>query len=95
MKISKDEVLHVAHLARLELDEVGIDKLAVQIGKIFEYVDSLTQVDTTGVAPTSHANFLSNAFREDKLHRHLTNEAALVNAPKKDEGTFLVPKVIE
>jgi len=95
MKISKDEVLHVAHLARLELDQAGIEKLATQIGTILDYVDSLNQVDTTGVTPTSHAHFLSNVFREDELHQHLTNEAALYNAPKKDEGAFLVPKVIE
>ena len=52
MKISKDEVLHVAHLARLDLDEAGIEKLATQIGTILDYVDSLNQVDTTGVPPT-------------------------------------------
>jgi aspartyl-tRNA(Asn)/glutamyl-tRNA(Gln) amidotransferase subunit C len=95
MKISKNEVLHVANLARLELDEAGIEKLATQIGTILDYVDTLNQVDTTGVPPTSHAIFLSNAFREDELHQHLANEAALDNAPEKDEGAFLVPKVIE
>jgi aspartyl-tRNA(Asn)/glutamyl-tRNA(Gln) amidotransferase subunit C len=95
MKISKDEVLHVANLARLELDERGIEKLATQIGTILDYVDTLNQVDTTGVTPTSHAIFLSNAFREDKLHQHLSNEVALANAPEKDDGAFVVPKIIE
>ena len=95
MKITKDEVLHVANLARLELNEAGIEKLATQIGTILDYVDTLNQVDTTGVSPTSHAIFLSNAFREDELHQHLANEAVLDNAPEKDEGAFLVPKVIE
>lgn len=95
MKITKEDVLQVADLARLELDEAGIDKLAAQIGTILDYVDTLNQVDTTGVAPTSHAIFLSNAFREDEPHRHLPNDAALDNAPEKDDGAFLVPKVIE
>lgn len=95
MKITKNDVLQVAGLARLELDEAGIDKLADQIGTILDYVDTLNQVDTTGVVPTSHAIFLSNAFREDIPHRHLENDDALDNAPEKDEGAFLVPKVIE
>ena len=95
MKISKDEVLHVANLARLELDENSIEKMAAQIGTILDYVDTLNQVDTTGVAPTSHAIFLTNAFREDKLHQHLGNEVALSNAPEKDDGAFVVPKIIE
>ena len=95
MKISKDEVLHVANLARLKLDESGIEKLAAQIGTILDYVDTLNQVDTTGVTPTSHAIFISNAFREDTLHQHLSNEVALLNAPEKGDGAFVVPKIIE
>lgn len=95
MKITKEEVLYVADLARLELDGAGIEKLAAQIGTILDYVDTLNQVDTTGVPPTSHAIFLSNAFREDEQRPHLANEAALANAPSKDDGAFLVPKVIE
>jgi aspartyl-tRNA(Asn)/glutamyl-tRNA(Gln) amidotransferase subunit C len=95
MKISKDEVLHVANLARLELDENSIEKMAAQIGTILDYVDTLNQVDTTGVAPTSHAILLTNAFREDKLHQHLSNEVALSNAPEEDDGAFVVPKIIE
>ncbi len=95
MKITKDEVLHVANLARLELNSEGVEKLADQIAAILDYVDTLNQVDTTGVSPTSHAIFLSNAFREDIPHQHLANEDALANAPDKDKGAFLVPKVIE
>ena len=65
MKITKEEILHVAHLARLEIDEASIEKFAVQIGNILDYVDQLRQVDTRGVKPTSHALALTNAFRED------------------------------
>ncbi len=95
MKITKEEVLNVANLARLELDKTGVEKLAVQIGTILDYVDMLNQVDTQGVTPTSHAIFLTNVFREDTPHQHLTNDAALANAPEKDNGVFLVPKVID
>lgn len=95
MKITKEEVLHVANLARLELDKAGIEKLATQIGTILDYVDTLNQVDTSGVTATSHAIFLTNAFREDEPHEHLANTDALANAPDTDDGAFLVPKVID
>ena len=95
MKITKEEVLYVANLARLEMDEEYIDKFARQIGTILEYVDTLNRVDTEGVPPTSHAIFLTNAFREDEIKEHLDREAALANAPEKEDENFVVPKVIE
>jgi aspartyl-tRNA(Asn)/glutamyl-tRNA(Gln) amidotransferase subunit C len=94
MKISKEDVTHVANLACLELDEAAVDKFSSQIGTILEYVDTLNRLDTTGVSPTSHAIFLTNAFREDEIRTHLDLELALSNAPEKDEGTFRVPRVI-
>jgi aspartyl-tRNA(Asn)/glutamyl-tRNA(Gln) amidotransferase subunit C len=94
MKITKEEVLHVAHLARLEIDESAVEKFAGQIGDILAYVDQLKQVDTAGVRPTSHALALTNAFREDVETRHLPREDSLANAPQQDDGNFLVPKVV-
>ncbi len=94
MKITKEEVIHVADLARLDLDEESIDRFAEQIGEILEYVDTLNQVDTEGVTPTSHAIFLNNAFREDEERAHLDNDTALANAPEKEDGGFIVPKVV-
>ena len=94
MKITKDEVLHVANLARLDIDESSIDKFARQIGTILEYVDTLSRVDTQGVTPTSHAIFLNNAFREDEERENLDRDKALANAPEKEDGNFVVPKVI-
>ncbi|MBI9084578.1 MAG: Asp-tRNA(Asn)/Glu-tRNA(Gln) amidotransferase subunit GatC [Desulfobacterales bacterium] len=95
MKISKEEVLHVARLARLDLDETAMDKFAGQIGDILDYVDTLNKVDTVNVAPTSHAISLTNAFRDDEVRAHLPREKALANAPDQQDGTFLVPKIIE
>jgi len=95
MKISKEEVLHVAHLARLDIDEDHIDAMAGQIGKILEYVDMLNHVDPDGVKPTSHAIFLTNAFREDSETVHMEREKVLANAPDKQDGNFVVPKVID
>jgi aspartyl-tRNA(Asn)/glutamyl-tRNA(Gln) amidotransferase subunit C len=95
MKISKKEVLHVAHLARLDIDEHNMDALAGQIGKILEYVDMLSRVNTDGVKPTTHAIFLTNAFREDSETVHMDRERVLANAPDNQDGNFVVPRVIE
>ena len=95
MKITKDEILHVADLARLDLDEASIDKFAGQIGTILDYVDKLNEIDTEGIRPTSHAISLTNAFREDEQKEHLERDQALANAPQKEEGAFVVPKIIE
>ena len=94
MKITKDEVMHVANLARLDMDEASIDKFADQIGTILEYVDVLNRVDTQGVTPTSHAISLTNVFREDREQKALERDKALANAPQKEDGNFVVPKVI-
>ena len=94
MKITKKEVLYVAELARLNLDEAAIEKFAGQIGDILAYVDKLNEVDTEGVEPTSHAITLTNAFREDELQSHLDRDKALANAPQREDGNFVVPKVV-
>jgi aspartyl-tRNA(Asn)/glutamyl-tRNA(Gln) amidotransferase subunit C len=94
MRITKEQILHVAHLARLELDEEAVEMFTGQISTVLEYVDQLQGVDTQGVKPTSHAISLTNAFREDKQRDHLETEKALANAPEKEEGSFVVPKVV-
>ena len=95
MKISKDEVLHVADLARLDIDKGSIDNFADQLGNILEYIETLNSVDTKDVPATFHAISITNAFREDEEEGHLDNERALANAPEADEGSFIVPKIIE
>jgi aspartyl-tRNA(Asn)/glutamyl-tRNA(Gln) amidotransferase subunit C len=95
MKITKDQVLYVADLARLDLDDASIDKFAGQIGTILDYVDKLNEVDTEGIRPTSHAISLTNAFREDEPNEHLERDQALANAPEIEDGSFIVPKIIE
>ncbi len=94
MKITKDEVMHVANLARLDMDEASIEKFADQIGTILEYVGVLNRVDTQGVTPTSHAISLTNVFREDQEKKTLERDQALANAPQKEDGNFVVPKII-
>ena len=94
MKITKDEVLYVAELARLNLDAASIEKFAGQIGKILEYVDKLNEIDTDGIRPTSHAISLTNAFRDDEEREPIERELALANAPEKEDGQFVVPKIV-
>jgi aspartyl-tRNA(Asn)/glutamyl-tRNA(Gln) amidotransferase subunit C len=94
MKINKEEVLYVSHLARLELDDESIETFAGQIDEILGYIDKLNQVQTEGIHPTSHAIFLTNAFRDDEQGEHLERDRALANAPDKEDGSFVVPKVV-
>ncbi len=94
MKITEDEVIRVANLARLDMDKTDLETFASQIGNILEYIDKLNQIDTSGVVPTSHAISFTNAFREDKVAEHIDRKKALFNAPEKEDGGFLVPKVI-
>ncbi len=95
MKITKDEIIHVSNLAKLEIDEKEIDKFADQLGKILEYVDTLKQADTDGVSLTSHAVSLTNVFREDTVNESPGMEKGLKNAPMKEDGYFVVPKVVK
>jgi len=95
MKITKKEVLHVAKLARLDMDDAAVEKFSEQIGTILTYMDSLNQVDTRGVTPTSHAISLSNAFREDEETGSLDRDAALANAPEQEDGCFVVPRIVK
>ncbi len=93
-KIAKEEVLYVAGLARLDLDPQEIDTFAEQLESILAYMETLERVNTEGVPPTSHAIFLTNAFREDTVSPHLDRNLALDNAPQKEDGSFIVPKII-
>ncbi|MEW5908599.1 MAG: Asp-tRNA(Asn)/Glu-tRNA(Gln) amidotransferase subunit GatC [Thermodesulfobacteriota bacterium] len=95
MKISKDEVLRVAELARLELKQDEVMTLSEKIGKVLEYIALLNQVDTTGIFPTTHAIDLNNAFREDKEGEHLEQKDVFSNAPESENGHFAVPKIIK
>ena len=95
MGISKEEVLHVAHLARLEFSEEEIDLFTDQLADILDYVAKLNELDTSQVEPTYHALSLSNVFREDQVRESIPTEEALKNAPERENGFFVVPKVIK
>ncbi|MFC1896254.1 Asp-tRNA(Asn)/Glu-tRNA(Gln) amidotransferase subunit GatC [Thermodesulfobacteriota bacterium] len=94
MKITRNEILHVASLARLHLDEGNVERFTRQLGEILEYMDTLNQVDTSGVRPTSHAIFITNAFRDDEAEESMDLDDVLANAPEGEDGDFIVPRVI-
>ena len=94
MKITKDDVVHVANLARLKLSAEAIEKFAGQIDEILNHVDSLKRVDTQGVSATTHAISLTNAFREDDLSEPSDRDLCMSNAPESEDGSFVVPKII-
>jgi len=94
MKITKEEVLYVARLARLDLEADAIDTFAGQIDEILGYIEKLNQVDTAGIQPTSHAISLTNAFRADEQREHLDRQRVLANAPESEDGCFVVPKIV-
>jgi len=95
IKISKDEVAWVAHLARLEFKEEETDKFTAQMNDILSYMDKLSLVDTAGVTPLANATMRKNAFRTDVVGESLPPEQSLANAPEARGGFFQVPKVIE
>ena len=91
--ITKEEVKHVAKLARLELTESEIEKYAEQLGNILTYVEQMKEVDTTGVEPMPHAIPVTNVMREDEVKYEQTKEELMKNAPYEEDGFFRVPKI--
>jgi aspartyl-tRNA(Asn)/glutamyl-tRNA(Gln) amidotransferase subunit C len=94
MKLSKNEVLYVGNLARLYVNESDIDKFSQQLSDILVYIEKLNSINTDNIEPMAHAVEVFNAFREDNVTNFSGKEAALSNAPDKDEDSFKVPKII-
>lgn len=95
MKISKEEVLHVAKLARLKLSDSEAEALSKDMESIIGFADKLNELDTEGIVPTAHAIPMSNAFREDVVKPSYPCEDMLKNAPAAEDGGYTVPKVVE
>jgi len=88
-------VKYVAHLARLELTPEEEQKIGAQLGSVLGYIEKLKEVDVSGVEPTAHAFPMVNVTRADETRPSLTNEEALMNAPAKGNGLFIVPRIVE
>lgn len=95
MAITRKDVLHVAELARLELTEAEVDRLVVDLGHILGHMDELSQVDTTGVAPTTYVAVKAAPMRPDEVRLGLDPQKALTEAPRQCDGAFAVPAFLD
>ena len=93
--ISREEVERIAALARLSLSNDEAERMATELDTILGYVETLAEVDTAGIAPTSHVIPLPTPLREDRGEASLDPEVAMANAPEREGTAFVVPKVIE
>ena len=94
MKITPEEVSHVANLARLHMSSEEVEAMARQLDEILTYVAKLNELDTEGITPTTHAISIVNAFREDEVKPSLDREKTLANGPQQNGEFFVVPKII-
>ena len=95
MKVTKEDLQNVAVISRLAIPAEQEDKYIDQIDHILTYMDNLSELDTENVKPTTYALPMQNVFRKDEVKASLDREAALANAPLKEDGYFKVPKVLE
>lgn len=93
--ISKEDVEHVAHLARLSVSDENVEKLTEELDAIIGFAEQLDELDTTDVEPTSHVLDIHNVLREDTIQPSLDREEALKNAPDQKDGQVKVPSVLE
>ena len=95
-EITREDVAHLAGLARIQLDEAELDRLAPELAKILESVATVSEaLEGAGdVEPMSHPTPLRNVFRPDEVRPSLTPEEALGGAPAREDGRFLVPKIL-
>ena len=95
MSISRQQVEHIAKLARIELEESEVEQFQEDLSAILEYVEKLEELETDQVEPTTHAVLSEMAGRADEQEESLSREEALQNAPDSEEGQFRVPKVVD
>ena len=91
MSISRDQVLHVARLAHLDLSDEEVERLTAELGAILDAVSKVSELDLDDVPPTSHPLALVNAWAEDVPHESLSLEDVFANAPEREGDLFRVP----
>lgn len=95
MKIDKETVDKIAHLARLEFDTESKEAIINDMNNMLGFIDKLNELDTSNVEPLIYMCDEVNVLREDEVKHEITQQEALKNAPKKDSDYFKVPKVID
>ena len=94
-RITRDDVAHVAHLARLTLTDEELDVFTGQLGAVLEHAADVEALDVAGVPPTAHPLPLSNVLRDDEPAPCLDRDEVLAQAPAVEDGRFRVPPVLE
>lgn len=94
MKVSKEELLHIAKLAHLKLEENEIDQYLLNLQDILNFANVVNNAPTEGLKETIGAQEKSNVFRKDEIHEFGNRDILLQNAPEQEEGMFRIPKVI-
>ncbi len=94
MQISKEEIIHIAKLANLNLSEQEIEKTLINMQDILNFANTVNKVDTTGIDETIGATANYNVFRKDEIKVFEDKDALLQNAPEKEDNMFKIPKVI-
>ena len=89
--IDREQVLHVARLARLELSDEEVERYAAELSKVVGYIEKIEELDLADVPPTSHVVDVTNVLRPDEPRPSLPREVALASAPDVAEGGFRVP----
>lgn len=95
MKLSREEVLHIARLARIALTEEEITRMSEQLSDLLEHFEVLQKVDTEGITPTAQSVNLQSVMREDEVRPSLPPEDILANAPRQEGDCFRVKPVLE
>ena len=94
MSITKEDVLHVAELARLGLTEEEVPLVEKELNDVLSFMAKLNELDTEGISPTTHVLDLYNVFREDLVLESMGVEDVLANAPDREEDYFRVPSIL-
>jgi aspartyl-tRNA(Asn)/glutamyl-tRNA(Gln) amidotransferase subunit C len=95
MAISRSDVLHVAKLAKLRLEDAEIEPIMADLGKILGYVELLNELDTSGVPPMSHVTVTQSPLRDDRVHPVVTTDEVLAEAPRRSGDGFAVPAFVD
>jgi aspartyl-tRNA(Asn)/glutamyl-tRNA(Gln) amidotransferase subunit C len=93
-RLTRDDVAHVAHLARLSITDEEIDLYTEQLGAVLEHAADVEALDTSGVPPTAHPLPISNVLRDDVVQPTLDRDEVLAQAPGVEDGRFKVPRIL-
>lgn len=93
-RISRDDVAHVARLARLDVTDEELERFTEQLGDILDHAAEVAALDTEGVAPTAHPLPLQNVLRPDDVQPSLDRDEVLAQAPSAEDGLFRVPRIL-